>query len=388
MAKPKLPRQTEVCIIGSGPAGLAAARTLEQHGVGFSVLEASSRPGGLILASGNGRCNFTNTGAAPESYNAPDFVRSVVSDHAGREATALMESLGVLPRVIDDRVYPRTLSSRTVLDALIRGIGNRIHADADVTDLEPLASGFRIHTTEGDISCNAVIVCPGSASYGLLERTGHTVEPLEPRLCPLRCEGHDLPRLKMWDGVRTDAHVSVVSRGSTIWNGTGEVLFRPYGLSGIVIFEASRFATIGDEIVCDAIPELDEMAVQGILESRVRDGWNREDLLTGIVHPKLAAGLLEHVGSTIEGLPALLARKLTSLRYTITGFETSTKPQVMRGGVALGEVDPESLESKLMPGLHFAGEVLDVDGACGGFNITWALLSGRRAAVSIARRVR
>lgn len=375
-----------VTVVGAGAAGLAASIAAAEAGARVTLHEAGQRAGKSILVTGNGRCNLTNMRLSAGAYNAPDFVAPSLDAHGPEETRSWFERLGLLTREgREGRVYPLSNTANSVADVLrlsCARLGVRILVGSKVESLEGL---------EGD----AVVVATGGGST-LLASAGHALEPFSPVLCSLSCETAPLRGLS---GVRADALVSVYEGGGSRLRARerGEVQFKDGGVSGVVIFDLSRFACPGDVLELDLIPDVGEEELSALLAERFsRFGaasgkaptWER--LLAGMFHSRLNGAVVRAAGEKLpepareEGLPGL-AHACKHLRTAVLGPLDPTHAQVTRGGARLAEFDAVTLSSKLSSRLFAAGEALDVDGPCGGYNLQWAWSSGRTAGEQAAR---
>ena len=374
-----------VAIVGGGAAGLVGAISAARAGAHVTLLEAGPRVGRKILVSGNGRCNLSNLAVAPEAYNSPAFVAPVLAGFSCEDIRAFFGELGVLTYAEDEgRVYPVTGAANSVLDVLrleCAHLGVEERCDFPVTRIERAGETFALFSPEGArAEADAVIVASGGGASAL-EGLGHTREPLWPALVPLATDTRSIRGLS---GVRVRCAGSVLdSAGAVLATERGELLFRDYGVSGIMVLDLSRVARPGSTISLDFFPDVDALAMEGFLAERIRTlGWRSAGtFFNGMLHTRIGQAVLRvaEVSSDTPGtsLDALaLARLLKDFRLAVTGTGDPAQAQVTRGGAALGEFDAVTLASRVAPGVFAAGEVLDVDGRCGGFNLHWAWASG------------
>ena len=394
-----------VAVIGGGAAGLAAAIAAAQAGARVTVHEARERVGQKLLATGNGRCNLTNTGVAPAAYNAPAFVAPALAQHGCEETRAWFAQLGLLTvEEREGRVYPLSNTANSVLDVLRTACGRlgvRVLTGQRVQSIADVVAG-----------ADAVVVACGGGST-LLASAGHTLVPAQPVLCSLAC---DVQLLRGLAGVRAKAQVSVLAgdvagaqpasaeaargvaasgSGVVCFREAGEVQFKDYGVSGVVVFDASRFARPGDVLALDFMPQLAQEELAALLAQRLQAlavgdaAPTCEQLLCGMWHTRVNAAVLRAAGckpSAPADAAALagVARAAKGLRTQVKGPGDVKHAQVTRGGAALAQFDAATLQSRLQPGLYAAGEALDVDGRCGGYNLHWAWASGRVAGACAA----
>lgn len=384
-----------VAIVGGGAAGLVAAIASARAGARVTLVEAGSRVGQKILASGNGRCNLTNTAAAPDAYNAPEFVAPVIAEVPCEAVLAFFGDLGLMTYADDEgRVYPVTNAANSVLDVLrleCAHLGVEERFGYEVARIERGGGGFIVRSREGEaIEADAVIVASGGGA-SVLESLGHAREPLWPALVPLAT---DTRAIRGLSGVRVRCAGRILdAEGSTLATERGELLFRDYGVSGIMILDLSRVALPGLTLSLDFFPDTDPAAMERLLAERIeRLGWrNAGQFFSGMLHTRIAQAVLRVAEVPLDA-PATaldapsLARLLKDFRLPITGTGDPAQAQVTRGGAVLDGFDPTTMESRRAPGVFAAGEVLDVDGRCGGFNLHWAWASGIVAGRGAAAR--
>lgn len=402
----------EIVIIGGGASGLAAAcgaaERVQNAPVRVTLLESASRMGRKILASGNGRCNLMNMG--PDCFfGDADFASAVIAHCPREKVLAFFERTGLMvnPQPEEDgRMYPATNQAASVLDALrsyADRLGVQMCCDEKATQIIPQKRGYLVETETGSYRADQVILCCGSPaggklgtdSYHLLTDLGHTLIPVRPALSPLLCDMKGLGALK---GLRTPAILTLSRQGKPLESAEGEILFSENGVSGVCAMQLSRTARPGDELHIDFAPL---MALVPRTHSHVLSpdmpGQNKDRILQCLkarahILPResLFTGLLPRVLSQVieknaHSLPAL-AQKLADFNLAVQGVKGLDSAQVAHGGIATREFDPETLQSTLHPGLYAAGEVLHVDGECGGFNLLFAWSSGLSAGQSAANR--
>lgn len=397
-----------LAIIGAGAAGLIAAISAAQKGAEVYLFEATDRVGSKILATGNGRCNLTNMHVNPQAYNAPAFVSPALKNYTPKHIRLAFEQMGLLTHIEDEgRVYPLSNTATSVLDVLRHScerynVTIATNFEADV--ITKTATTFLVGSKRGKtFEANKVLVTTGGGS-SLLASCGHTIMPFSPVLCALQTQTDPLRGLS---GVRARAHVRLYSSsacgGRLLAQETGEVLFRDYGLSGIVIFNMSRLAEKGNVISLDFFPELELVDFIKKLQKRIdvlahysddkllqSQPPTYEELLCGMFHSRIAAAILRNAHLKPSALARddaceKLARVCKDFRVEVQGFGNVKNAQVVRGGALVDEFDSNTLESRKVAGLYAAGEVLNVDGKCGGYNLHWAWASGLVAARSASK---
>jgi len=398
-----------VIVIGGGASGLVAALTAAQNKENrVLLLERQQRLGRKLLATGNGRCNLTNTAASPAHYHGedPSFVAEALARFTPADTLAFFRSLGLLTvEEYGGRIYPLSDSANSVLDVLrfaVERAGVEVHAPCCVTGVKRTGrAGFAVNCENDErFSCDALIVACGGAAggklggvkdgYELLGSLGHKRTKLYPALVQL-VTATDYPRALK--GVRADAAVTLRRGKETLARSAGEVQFTDSGVSGPAVFDVSRAAATcggeGIEIAFDFFRGRDSGELTDMLRARRAALPNLEagDLLTGMLHNRLGKMLVKAAG--FHGsvpLSALNDRALSSVLdvcrdFTLpvrgtAGFDSA---QVTAGGVSTAQFDRRTMQSRLVPGLYACGEVLDIDGDCGGFNLQWAWSSGAAA---------
>lgn len=407
----------DIAVIGGGAAGLmaavAAADELEKGKKRgrIAVLESNSRVGKKLLATGNGRCNLTNIGVNPSHYHGDsDFLPHILNLYSPKYIIDYFASLGLLCKEQDEgRVYPYNLQASAVLDILRRQLdrfGVEVLCDFQVTAVKKAASGFEVLSPEKRVFAGRVIVSSGGmaypqlganeSGYQILRTLGHTCTKLFPALVQLKT---DPRRAKPLKGARSMAEATLLADGGPVKTVSGEVQFTEYGLSGICIFELSRiFGELQGEktmeLSLDLMPEYSEQQIFSVLKHRCDIFYDLpvSELLNGclnkLVGPEVMKAALrrpaKYAGELKASELAAVANSVKQFRFPVTGTMPWKDAQVTAGGVPLREVD-EAMQSKICAGLYLAGELLNIDGDCGGFNLHWAWSSGMAAGRAAAR---
>ena len=395
-----------VIVIGAGASGMAAALTAANKTENRVILlERQARVGKKLSATGNGRCNLSNAKAAPAYYHGadPGFVLPALSRHPVSETLDWFLSLGLYAVELENgKYYPFSEQASSVSDVLrfaIEASSVELKTGAEVRSLKKSGSVFSVRTDEESLEADAVIVaCGGIAGsklggtldgYKLLQGMGHSCTKLSPSLVQLCTDPGLVRSLK---GIRSNCGVSVLKNGATIAHSLGEVQFTDYGLSGPAIFEISRAVSTdpkGCEIFLDLLPALRTDDAAYMLEQRISKFPDRslDNLLTGLIQNRLGRTVLLAAGFSLETRCASLSfaqraeivALLKALPFRVEKTMGMEQAQVTAGGIRTSEFNSETLESRICPGLYACGEVLDVDGDCGGFNLQWAWSSGRLA---------
>lgn len=401
----------QVIVAGAGASGIMAAIAAARMGAAVTLLEAMDRPGKKLLLTGNGRCNLTNLDPSlPEKYFGSG--RKTAASLTARLGASFTQDfflgLGLLTHSRGDYVYPYSGQSQAVLSILLcelRRLGVRLKLNEKVTELECSGGKWLVKTQTWTYCADSVILSCGSMAapstgsdgngYSLAKRLGHTVIAPAPALAPVVCEGGFLPRLF---GVRCRAKVSLVeyaASGSRLLGmEEGELQWTKYGVSGIVVFQLSRFISTYQSpetlrLHLDLAPGREEQELSEMLKKRAEEIPEEKIsvLLCGILNEKLARVVLEKSGVPEKcRCKEVTKEKLSAIVWKIKDFSLNVKrtksfdaAQVCAGGIDCDEIDHDTLESRLHPGLYFTGELLDVDGPCGGYNLQWAWTSGYAA---------
>jgi predicted Rossmann fold flavoprotein len=397
-------------IIGGGASGMAAAlAAAENENVKVVLFERQARLGRKLQATGNGRCNLSNLNADKEGYHgdAPEFVQPALSAFDVDKTLDWFRGMGLITVAEPSgRVYPYSDQANSVVDVLRFALQKEnisLELGFEVTKLRRHENGFSVEGTDRVVECDRVIVaCGGLAGtklggsmsgYQLLRSMGHKITKLRPALVQLKCGWSGISALK---GVRANCHATILRHETIHAQSAGEIQFTEYGLSGPVIFEVSRDACLGrGKWVCrlDLLPQISELELCRELQRRRQTALPVEELLTGILHNRLGRVLTKAVGlSANRQIGTLTDEELDAVRAAVRVFEIELveplgmdSAQVTAGGILTDEFDAQTMESKLVPGLFACGEVLDIDGDCGGFNLQWAWSSGRCAGLSAGK---
>ena len=391
-------------IIGGGAAGMAAALAAsENKDVQVVLLERQARVGKKLSATGNGRCNLTNLHANEGGYHGEEasFAAFALETYNVEDTLSWFRSLGLFTVAEDSgRVYPYSDQANSVVDVLRFALEReniRLETGFEVEKVKKNGDIFQIEGTGGAFECDKLIIaCGGLAGtklggsmsgYKLLRSFGHKCTKLRPTLVQLKSSWPGAASLK---GVRANCHAQILHNGEVFAQSKGELQFTEYGLSGPVIFEISRdVCAERGQWICrlDLLPEIGENTLKAELLRRKSTNLPVSELLTGILHNRLGRVLTKSVGiSDYVPVSQLEDYEIDAVCKAVKGFEVAlTEPmgmdsaQVTAGGILTKEFNPETMESKLVPGLYACGEVLDIDGDCGGYNLQWAWSSGRLA---------
>lgn len=409
--------ETDIVVIGGGAAGCMAALTAARKGASVILLERNQKLGRKLYITGKGRCNVTNDCAPDEVLkNIPHngrFLTSSVTRFPPASVKELFTALGVkLKTERGNRVFPQSDKAADIIDALLMGLrraGVEIREER-AADIHSAGEGLRVHTERGEYRCKAVILATGGVSYPLTGSTGdgyqmaaalgHTIIPPKPSLVPLVAEG-DLCRRMQGLSLRNVAIKVKNSKKKVIYQEQGEMLFTHFGLSGPLILSASAHMRDFDKdhytVWIDMKPALDEKTLDARILRDLGENPNREfhNVLDGLV-PRLMVPVLAELTGIPDGTKAnsvtregrrRLLELLKNFPVEITGPRPVEEAIVTSGGIKVTEVDPKTMQSKLVKGVYFAGEVLDADAYTGGFNLQIAWSTGHAAGESAAEAV-
>lgn len=403
----------KVVVVGGGASGMVAAIAAAENGAEVLLIEKNERLGKKLLATGNGKCNYSNTEYGKNEYNenAMEFVKKAFEKFSPEDTIKFFDELGIYPRYESEgRVYPASEQAASVLDALrlkIESMPNIefVHSHWIKGTVKRPGGEFGIvtHRNLRRIVDSVIIACGGRAGsmYGcegdghvLAEVYDHTVVEPTPALVQLTSKADYFKQLK---GVRAKGQVTlkVVNGDGTeaIDSEKGEIQFTEFGISGICVFNLSGRATrLMEEkkkcvVTIDLFPEIEMDDFRKMMKERLNRSMNKtnEDFLNGLVNKKLIPVIMKACGVrkmtemaeklTEDQLEAITVM-LKNWEVPISGSKSWNDAQTTSGGISLDEINPETMESRLVKGLYFAGEVVDVDGKCGGYNLQWAWTSG------------
>ncbi|MCU0105487.1 NAD(P)/FAD-dependent oxidoreductase [Acholeplasma vituli] len=390
----------KVIIIGGGASGLIAAIAAKRHGADVTIIERNIKLGKKILATGNGRCNFTNVDAEPIHYNNPTFVKSVFEQFSPQDTLLFFKSLGITPKIEDlGKTYPLSEQASSITDVLIyevKRLGIEVVYETVILSAHKDSKGFVLYDQKGEsFYCDRLIISTGGLAlpqsgsdgtgYQIAKDLGHEITKLFPALVKLKL---DSPYLKQLDGVKFPGFVTLIHNQTPIQTEFGDILFTKYGISGPTILQLSRKANAllsNHESVFIDVKLVSELSVDQIYD-RLLELKNLpvELALLGLINRKIVAVVLKeaHLMADVRidqlkpNQIKLLANILSSMKFKVTGSKGYEEAQVTAGGVNCDEINPVTLESLKAKGLYFSGEVMDIDGLCGGYNLQWAWSSG------------
>jgi len=396
-----------ILIIGAGPAGMMAAITARRNGAEVILIERNARVGKKILSTGNGRCNFTNIAQEPIFYHSDEelFPWQVIEQFDVQKTIRFFSELGIYSRNRNGYMYPYSDQASAILDVLrheLTRLNIQVESEVIIQEVGRQNDQFFVKTLSARYQGDRLIIATGSkaapktgsdgSGYQYAEQFGHSIIPVVPALVQLRCAEKEYAQLA---GIRVQGKVSLYADGDFQAADSGEIQLTNYGISGIPVFQVSRFAAKAIKAdksvsaVLDFMPDFSAQNFRSFLENRIKNNGDKavDNFFTGLFHKKLIQVLLKKSGIVPQKIAEeLLENELQTLCSNIKHYQTEIiaansfdQAQVCAGGVNAAELNPQTLESSVLPGLHFAGEVIDVDGICGGYNLQWAWSSGYTA---------
>ncbi len=400
----------KIAIVGGGASGLACAieclRSAEKKGtdVRVTVYEKRERVGKKLLATGNGRCNMMNRNEGQGYFGSREFMGYALEKYDVRSNLDFFASMGLYTRTDSEgRVYPLSNQASSVLDALrfeCERLGAEICCEREITSVKRKGSSFLLNgSIEADrvvLSCGGKAAVKGFNGYDILKNLGHRVVTPLPSLSRLTVRENQIT--KQLKGIRHKADMHLMSGKDTVARESGELLFADYGLSGIGVMQLTAYAVRmkGEELraVIDCVPSFSRQELSQALGRIIstNPSGKAENLLSGFMPKKLGEVILRQSGIIVSGsmgeIGADAVREIVriakGLSFTVTGVTGFEDAQVTAGGADTREFSPKTMESKKVRGLYCCGEILDVDGLCGGYNLAWAWSSGRLCGASVA----
>lgn len=407
----------EVIIVGGGAAGIMTAILLKDKGIDVAIIEGTDRVGKKLLTTGNGRCNITNKYIEEARYHSDNlgFFKCALNNFSVKDTVNFFSSIGLpLATLEDGKMFPMSLQASSVLDILRLALTDRnipIYLNTKVKNIKHLKSRFKIDTINGETyECNKIVLCTGGktasntgsdgSGYTLAKSLDHSIINPVPALVQLKLEYKNLRALA---GVKFNGIAAIYIDGELKRKEFGEVLFTDYGISGPPILQLSRAAsyslTRGSsvDIIVDIMYTFEMEELENFFETHfaIFNYRSIHDSLIGIINKKLIPIILKEAGITNIHKPCSdieykekqnLYTILKTWKFKVIDTNTFSNAQVTAGGVNTKEVNKETMESLIVPNLYFAGEILDVDGDCGGYNLQWAWSSAYAAANGITSK--
>ena len=403
-----------IIVIGGGASGLITAIYAAKNGNKVTILEKNKTCGKKILITGNGKCNYWNSNQSLTNYhtNNKDILEKILTNKNQQELLSFFDTIGIIPRIKDGYYYPYSNQATSIQTALIKEAelqGVEIITETEVFDIKKENNSFFISTSNGIYKGNKIVLSTGSKAspktgsdglgYKLATSFGHNlIEPL-PALVQLKANTNFL---KEWHGIRSDVSVSLLENNKIIDTRIGEIQLTDYGVSGICIFCLSGQVSRGLSLNKKEQISINFMHPFNLSKKEEFIKWMDErntlvknrsisDLLDGLLNYKLINLILKLAKidrnlrwnklSLHEKL--ILGDNLTNFKLDITGTNSFESSQTCTGGIQLTEINPNTMESIKTKGLYLTGELLDVDGNCGGYNLTFAWITGYLAGTNI-----
>lgn len=399
----------DICIIGGGAAGMMAAIVAKQKNPALNVLilERLSRVGKKLSLTGNGRCNITNRELSVKNYHGaqPEFVLPFFENFSVSDTERFFEKLGISIIYEESKGYPASLQAASVTDALrfsCDELGVVTECEQKVIDIQKNSGGFCVITDKNKFSATAVVVTSGLLSGGeklgcdgsmleLLKKMGVSCNAMSPAIVQLKTDTEIVRQLK---GIKVNAMASHISKNTVVREEFGEVLFCDYGLSGPPILQLAGGCSVNDVILLDLAPcsALDELKDKLIKRAENLKYRKNDEFLSGFINKRLGQVILKTCGISLNDYVSTLnhsdiekiCRRIKSFKATVRGHNGFANSQVTKGGLLCREFDKQTLMCKKIPGLFAAGEILDIDGDCGGYNLQWAWSSGYAVGIAAA----
>lgn len=403
---------TDILIVGAGPAGMMAAISAARKGNNVILVNSAVKAGKKIYATGNGRCNFTNLNISKECFRgtAPEFAFCAYKKFDNGQLIDFFEKLGVPSKNINGYIYPNSEQASSISEAMINELDRlniKIFNEVKILDINKEEDIFICSSDSGKYNADKVIICCGglaAPSHGsdgsinnAIKKLGHSFVPQLPALVNLRFKEKNLTKLQ---GVRAKCNVSMNIINSQTYEESGEIIFNKDNISGIPVMQLSRYASEAlsknnkvtlkldffEQYSCEELKNKISNVIYGDFTGKKTIYQS----LCGYINNKLLDYLLRLIkvnpdkyasGLSEEELTAIV-RIFKNMEITISGTGDFSQAQTTAGGIKVSELK-DTMESKIIPGLYFAGEIIDIDGTCGGYNLQWAFTSGYIAGCNV-----
>ena len=409
-----------IVIIGGGASGLLASIVIKKDltdEVNVTIVERLDRIGKKILATGNGRCNFSNELLSSQKYNNPEFVRFLFKRFGYTETVNFFEDLGLISKVlVEGRTYPVTESAASLLDVMrqeVVRLGINVEVSTEVKKIKQVDNKYYLECDEKTIEADYVVLATGGkaspalgsngSGYNLLKNYKINIKKPLPGLVGLKVENSGFKRL---DGLRTKGILSILDKKTKMvyWKEAGEIQFKSDGISGIVTMHAATYLNRRNDglnkylLRLDVLPDMNEESLMTYLlhKQSLCIDETIEHLFTGLLNKVFGQKIIKDNKFELTMFIKDLTKKdFEKMIKSIKNFEVNIKDtydfdkaQVTIGGVDVKEVKKETLELFKLPRVYITGELLDIDGECGGYNLQWAWTSGYIAGVDIVKKVK
>lgn len=396
-------KQWDLIVIGAGASGMMAAITAARENKKVCIIEKLDKAGKKILATGNGKCNFTNEVMNINCFHGDKkFITNVLNEFSVKDCLDFFYSIGIYPKQKNGYYYPNSEQASSITNAFLyelERLGVKTFYETIVNEIRPDKNSVFVKTNKGDFSGKRVVIATGLLAapklgsdgtiFNALKAIGHRFTPILPTLCGFYCKGL---KFKQVSGVRAHGTVAAYIDDKKQAEDTGEIQFTDYGLSGIPVFQISHFLSKGlyekkkVEIKLNLLPDFSEDKLIKELNFRISLYVNQpvSSLLNGFLNQKLSDMILDKAGIDRNIYCSSLTKEqihrvailLHEITVTVTNYRDFEFAQVCTGGIPVSDININTLESKLVPNVYFAGELLDVDGICGGYNLHFAWATG------------
>lgn len=404
----------KVIVIGGGASGIVAAIAAARSGADVTILEHKNRIGKKILSTGNGKCNLTNLNQDVKKYygNHPEFIMPVFQQFGVTETLDFFHAMGILIKDKNGYIYPNSEQASSVLDVLrmeLEYLKVEIICECTIKSIRKIRNQFVMKTNLKEYKSDTCIMAIGGkaapvtgsdgSGFQYVEEFGHTVLTMVPALVQLKAKQSFFKELA---GIRIEGKVQLWSDSILLSSEYGELQLTKYGISGIPVMQISRFASMEllknkkVTAVLDFYPQMTEKELKNYLKNRFKHSHYKtaEECFIGFINKKLGNVLLKESGIALKQNAneiklkqiEILAKQIKTFSIDILATNSFENAQVTAGGVSTKEINNETLESKLVSQLFFAGEMIDIDGTCGGYNLQWAWSSGYVAGIHAAMR--
>lgn len=392
----------KIVIIGGGASGLTCAIKAKNDNNEVIILERNDACGKKILATGNGKCNYYNENQDISNYNSfnTELISKIINDENISKVKNFFNELGLIPKIKNGYYYPMSEQASSIRNILVNKAKEKdvkIITNCNVIEITKEDNKFVIKTTTHSIICDKVVLSTGSYagvknikdvnSYKILDSFNLMIENVLPTLVQLKGEGQ---YFRDWDGVRIDSNIKLYEDDKFIKEENGQIQLTSYGVSGICVFNLSSKISRGlshhkkEELVIDFLPTIDNLDEYFNRRSKILGNYKIIDFLEGLINTKLVHTILSILNidknKTYNDLSitekSKLVNMIKSFKLKITGTNDYTKAQTCTGGLDLEELNLNTMEVIKVPNLYVIGEIIDLDGICGGYNLTIAWLTG------------
>lgn len=391
--------KNDVIIVGAGASGMVAAIVAAREGKKVLVIDRMAKAGKKIYATGNGKCNYTNINYDYDSYRGEDtsIVEPVLNIFSYEKTIDFFGELGILAKNKNGYIYPYSEQASSIVEVLLmelENLGVKILLEENVQKIACIEDGYKVTTDKNIHKSRKVILATGGmassklgsngSGYELAKMLGHNIVTPNKALVQLKAKSKELRSLS---GVRIQGNVYMHIEGEETKTNYGELVFTDYGISGIPIMQLSRYASVAlskgkkVRIELDFYPDMDDKELLGMLKQRQSRCYYKDnyEMLIGMIHSKIAA----YIDKKSNGRLEAMIRYMKKMSMDIVDTNSWDNAQVSAGGVDTTQINPRTMESTIKKGLYITGELMDIDGNCGGYNLQWAWSTGYIAGKSI-----